>query len=129
MEAIERCLDLLDEESMASLMPHLNSTIRKAIGMPSKVGSSRALITLVMRHTFLTKPYGNELLKTVRAVLLDRNDTVSASNAAAAGYLCRIADDKAVLALVEQAKTLYFEHEDDKARMLSGTVVYAISKQ
>lgn len=37
MDAIERCLDLLDGETMKSFIPQLQKTIRKALGLPSKV--------------------------------------------------------------------------------------------
>lgn len=38
MDAIERCLDLLDGETMKTFIPQLQKTIRKALGLPSKVG-------------------------------------------------------------------------------------------
>lgn len=37
MEAIERCLDLLDEQTMAALSTKIQSSMRSAVGMPSKV--------------------------------------------------------------------------------------------
>lgn len=38
MDAIERCLDLLDGETMKTFIPQLQKTVRKALGLPSKVG-------------------------------------------------------------------------------------------
>ena len=43
--------------------------------------------------------------------MLDRNDAVSSAYAAAAGYLARLASEKAILQLLEFAQKLYFEHE------------------
>ena len=151
MDAIERCLDLLDEPTMAKLMPHLVRTIKKAVGMPSKVGSSRVIVTLVVRHHFLTKPHADELLKAVMSVILDRNDAVSTSWAVAAGYLCRLCSDAQVLALVGLARKMWFENEgksenvfpwygervslieiddvEDRARALSGEIIHDISRQ
>ena len=111
MDAIDRCLDLLDESTMAALVPRLNYTIRRAVGMPSKVGCSRVLVALVVRHSFITHPHVDELLKTVMGVILDRNDTVSTSWAVAAGYLCRLSDEDSILALVGLAKKFWFEHD------------------
>ncbi len=37
MEAIERCLDLLDEDTMGKLSPRLQSAMKTAVGLPSKV--------------------------------------------------------------------------------------------
>ncbi|KAI5805358.1 proteasome stabiliser-domain-containing protein [Peziza echinospora] len=128
MDAIERCLDLLDEPTMAKLMPHLVRTIKKAVGMPSKVGSSRVIVTLVVRHHFLTKPHADDLLKAVMSVILDRNDAVSTSWAVAAGYLCRLCSDAQVLALVGLARKMWFENEEGRARALSGEIIHDISR-
>lgn len=45
MDAIERCLDLLDGETMKSFIPQLQKTIRKALGLPSKVSQIFSLFT------------------------------------------------------------------------------------
>ena len=37
MDAIEKCFDHLDEPTMRSLVPRLESAIKQAVGMPSKV--------------------------------------------------------------------------------------------
>ena len=111
MDAIDRCLDILDEPTMAALVPRLNYTIRRAVGMSSKVGCSRVLVTLVVRHGFTIHPHVDELLKTVMGVILDRNDAVSTSWAVAAGYLCRLSSEDSILALVELSKKFWFEHE------------------
>ncbi|GME52075.1 Armadillo-like helical [Neofusicoccum parvum] len=37
MEAIERCLDLLDDDSMKALEPRLENAMKTAIGLPSKI--------------------------------------------------------------------------------------------
>ncbi|KAF8416698.1 proteasome stabiliser-domain-containing protein [Tirmania nivea] len=128
MDAIERCLDLVDELTMAILVPRLTYTIRKAVGMPSKVGCSRVMVTLVVRHSFLTKPHADELLKAVMGVILDRNDAVSTSWAVAAGYLCRLCGQHKILALVDLAKEFWLEHEEERARTLSGEIVHDLSR-
>ena len=129
MDAIERCLDLVDEPTMTRLVPRLTYTIRKAVGMPSKVGCSRVIVALVVRHSFLTKPHADELLKAVMGVILDRNDAVSTSWAVAAGYLCRLCGQDRILVLVDLAKKFWFEHEEERARALSGEIVHDISRQ
>lgn len=95
----------------------------------AQVGCSRIIVTLVVRHGFTTKPYADDLLKTIQSALQDRSETVAVSYASAAGYLCRIANDDKILGLVSHARKLYFDGEDEKPRALAGEVVYAISKQ
>lgn len=128
MEAIERCLDILDENTMAALCPSLENAIKTAIGLPSKVGSTRVLVSLATRHNFVFKIYADRFLKLARKQLLDRNDTISSAFAAACGYLARLASEEGILKLVEYCHELYFESEDDRLRTVSGELVYAISK-
>lgn len=118
MEAIERCLDLLDEATMQQLQPRLESAMKSAVGLPSKVGCSRILVSLSTRHNFLFRPYSDGFLRLIEKYTLDRNETVSSSYAAAAGYVARGASDKQILRIVEFAKTLYFESKDDRSQAI-----------
>lgn len=114
MEAIERCLDLLDEDSMKQLQPRLESAIKSAVGLPSKVGSSRVLVSLSTRRLTVFRPFADAFLKLIEKVVLDRNETVSSSYAVAAGYLARAASDKQLLRLMSFAQSLYFDSEGDR---------------
>ncbi|KAK3670099.1 proteasome component M29 [Recurvomyces mirabilis] len=134
MEAIERCLDLLDEESMQQLQPKLESAMKSAVGLPSKVGSSRVLVSLSTRRLAVFRPHADYFLRLIEKVSLDRNDTVSSSYAVAAGYLARAASDKQFLRLMAFAKRLYFDSEGDREAVtprrsiLSGEITYAVTK-
>ncbi|KAJ6262387.1 hypothetical protein Dda_3195 [Drechslerella dactyloides] len=128
LDAIERCLDIADADVMKVLVPRLNKAIRKAVGMPSKVGFSRVIVTLVIRHNFLFKPYANDTLRVMSTALVDRNETVSASYAAACGYLARLASDESVVRLLQYSQKLYFEQQEERLRILSASVLNAISK-
>lgn len=128
MEAIERCLDFLDEETMAALCSSLENAIKTAIGLPSKVGSTRVLVSLSTRHNFIFQKYADRFLRLVRKQILDRNDTVSASYAVCCGYLARLAAKGEILDLVKYCHELYFNTEDDRHRSVSGDILHAISK-
>lgn len=127
-ESIERCLDLADADTMKALVPRIEAAMKTAVGLPSKVGCSRILVTLSTRHNFLFKPHADGFLKTIQKYVHDRNDTVSSSYAAAAGYVARLASDKQLLATIAFCQKLYFESEDDKSRLTSGDIVLSISK-
>ncbi|KAH7062064.1 proteasome stabiliser-domain-containing protein [Macrophomina phaseolina] len=128
MEAIERCLDLLDDDSMKALEPRLQNAMKAAIGLPSKVGASRVLVSLATRRGFLFKPYADHFLKIIEKHVHDRNETVSAAYAAAAGYVSRIASDNQILELIAFCKRMYFESDDERHRTESGDIVAALSK-
>ncbi|KAL1595663.1 proteasome component M29 [Paraconiothyrium brasiliense] len=127
-ESIERCLDLADAETMKVLLPRIEVAMKNAVGLPSKVGCSRILVTLSTRHNFLFKPYADGFLKTIQKYVHDRNDTVSSSYAAAAGYVARVATDKQLIATIAFCQKLYFNSEEDKSRLTAGDIVLSISK-
>ncbi len=129
LEAIERCLDFLDESSMPELQKSLENAIKSVVGLPSKVGCSRVLVSLSTRQNFIFKPYADYFLPLARKQVFDRNDTISSSYAAACGYLARLASDE-VLAkeLVASCHKFYFDSDDERHRVIAGDIVYAVSK-
>ncbi|KAH7131968.1 proteasome stabiliser-domain-containing protein [Dendryphion nanum] len=127
-ESIERCLDLADADTMKEMVPRIEVAIKNAVGLPSKVGCSRILVTLSTRHNFLFKPYADGFLKLVQKYVHDRNETVSSSYAAAAGYVSRLVSDKQLMSTIAFCHKLYFESEDDKNRLIAGDIVLSISK-
>lgn len=127
-ESIERCLDLADADTMKALVPRIEVAMKNAVGLPSKVGCSRILVTLSTRHNFLFKPFADGFLKTIQKYVHDRNETVSSSYAAAAGYVARLASDKQLVSTIAFCHKLYFDSEDDKSRLTAGDIVLSISK-
>ena len=134
MEAIERCIDLLDEDTMTKLQPRLESAMKSAVGLPSKVGSSRVLVSLSTRRMVLFKEFAGDFLRLIEKLVLDRNDTVSSSYAAAAGYVARGASDKQILRTISFAQRLYFEPDGDREgavprrSIAAGELMYALVK-
>ena len=128
LEAIEKCLDYLDEDSMPELEDHLENALKTVIGLPSKVGCSRVLVSLATRQNFIFKPYADHFLALARKQVSDRNDTISSAFAAACGYLARLAGEKALLAMIDGCRKLYFESEDERQRAISGDILHAFSK-
>lgn len=128
-ESLERCLDLADADTMKQLVPRIEAAMKSAVGLPSKVGCSRILVTLATRHRFLFQPYADGFLKLIHKHIHDRNETVSSSYAAAAGYLARLASDKQILNTIAFIKKLYFDSEEnsDRNRLLAGDMMRAIS--
>ncbi|ODV98410.1 hypothetical protein PACTADRAFT_185071 [Pachysolen tannophilus NRRL Y-2460] len=128
MDAIESLLDMVDDDLMKDLVPVLRSSIRNSIGLPSKAAGSRVLVTLVVRHLYVVKPHGDQLLKICIHEIKDRNETIASSYASAAGYLCRIASIDAVVSLSKKLKAMYFESDDTRERQIAGMTCESISK-
>ena len=128
MEVIERYLiDMLDDASMKEFAAKLESVIRSAVGLPSKVGCSRVLVLLSMR-TVLFRPYADRFIQLLGKYVVDRNDTVSASYCSSIGYLMRLASDDRILKTIEYAKTLYLTAEDANQRVISAEILHSSSK-
>ncbi|KAK9448675.1 proteasome stabiliser-domain-containing protein, partial [Limtongia smithiae] len=131
MEAIEHCIEIVSgADAVKEIASKVQAVIRKSVGLPSKVGSSRVVVLLVVRHGSVLGRSGDRLLKTVLTQLTDRNETVARSFATAAGYLCRVVGAGSVRDVVAWAEKEYIENgEEDRARLVSGAVVRAVSKQ
>lgn len=146
MEAIEKCLDTLsatptvngtgDATSraqqellpMADAMKRVERCFRTAIGLPSRVGLSRVIITLVTRHNTIFQPYSDRFARVLRKNLLDRNATVSQSFSTALAYLLRLASEKEVQETIRYTQTLYFDSKETGHRAVAAEVVLAVSK-
>ena len=128
MEAIERCLDALDESTMATLRASLEDAIKAAVGLPSKVGASRVLVSLSTRNNFIFKIHADQFLRLARKQLLDRNDTVASAWASACAYLARLATDGEIIKLISYCRELYFDSDNDRHRVIAGDVIHATSK-
>jgi proteasome component ECM29 len=111
MNAIDNCLDVMNESSMAELVPALQRAIKDAVGMPSKAGCARILVTLSTKRNILFKPYGDVFMKSIERVVFDRNATISKAWASAAGYLARVTSDKQLFRTAHFTKELYFASE------------------
>ncbi|KAL8717987.1 MAG: hypothetical protein Q9225_004830 [Loekoesia sp. 1 TL-2023] len=128
LEAIERCLDFLDESSMQELRGPLENAVTTGLGLPSRVGGSRVLVSLSTRHNYLFRPHANHFIRLARKQVLDRNDTISASYSAACGYLARLASDEEILELIDYSRKLYFDSDDERHRLVAGEIVLTMSK-
>ena len=127
-EAIERSLDTIDPDSMEAIAESLEEAMKTVVGLPSKVGTSRVLVSLSTRHNFAFRPFANRFLRLATKQLLDINDTVSAAFATACGYIARLASDQEILRIVQYCRKLYFEADDERHRAISGETLLAISK-
>lgn len=128
MNALEKLIDLIDEEIIGDVVNRLQRAIKQSVGLPSKVASSRVIVTLTLRHFQIMKPYGDLLLATCIQQLGDRNLTVSSSFASSAGYLCRLCSIESIVDYSEKIQSLYFDSEDTKSKIISGIASESVSK-
>lgn len=128
MEGIEGCLDSLNEGSIGPSMTAVENAIKVAIGLPSKVGCSRAIISLCVRHTFIFRPYADRFAQLIRKQILDRNETVSISYSMSLAYLTRVVTDEEMENIIAFIQQLYFDSQESAHRAVSGEIVQSMSK-
>jgi proteasome component ECM29 len=116
MEAIEIMIDRLDSKGLEEFVPKLAQVIKRSVGVPSKLGSSRVIVTMALRNGYRMAPFADDLLRASRSQLSDRNDVVVQSFAVACGYLCRSASNKAVLDYLKLLSDSYLLPPSDDAR-------------
>jgi proteasome component ECM29 len=132
MEAIEKLMDLLDENNISDFIGKFAASVKSAIGLPSKVAGSKIIVNLILRHFFIVSNKGNELLKIAQGQIKDRNETVAKSYAIACGYCIRIASVKKIESFGRKLTKYYFEKKednngDDKMPKISSIACEAIS--
>ena len=128
LQAIERCLEALDEQGMPEAMRRLEASFKSVGNLPSKVGLSRVLVSLTVRHHLKFRAYADRFAQQLRKHLLDRNETVTNSFSMALAYIVRIATDKEVEETSRFVRSLYFASNEAGHRHVAGEIVYAISK-
>lgn len=135
-ECIDRCLESLgasgeigsQSDLVKDAMKRLEKAFNESIGLPSKVGLSRVMVTLTVRHSTLFRPFVDRFVQLTRKNVLDRNTTVSISFATSLAYLMRLASDKQIIETGKYVQNLYFESEQASNRSLAGEVIQAIAK-
>ena len=127
-EAIENCLRFADGEAMAAFAPNLEATIKSAVGMPTKVGCGRVLVTLFSSHAADVRPLAARFLQVMERQTLDDNDEVSRSYARATSYILRVAPDAAKERFCSRFTDLYFGAEDEVRRRKVADVIVVVSE-
>ncbi|KAH8890430.1 hypothetical protein GQ53DRAFT_176317 [Thozetella sp. PMI_491] len=127
-EAVENCLRSIDKQVMGEFAPGLENTIKTAVGMPTKIGCSRVLATLAMRHAADFEPYAARFLQVMEKQLLDKNDEVSQNYARAAAYIIRVVPSEVQQKFVDKLISMYLNSEDDTRRAKVADAILGLSK-
>lgn len=76
----------------------------------------------------LFRPFADTFMRVMEKQVLDRNDTVCSSYAAALGYVARTASEEQLLKTATFIQKLYFDAETDRNRLIAAEVVQAIGR-
>ena len=127
-EGIDNCLQSVDNDIINNLVPVIQESMKTSIGMPTKVGCGRVLITLFTGHTQAIRPFASEFLKLMKGQTYDANDEVSKGYARASAYIIRVAADDAQQQFLESCTEQYFSGGDEARRQKTADVMVALAK-
>ena len=103
--------------------------MKTALGVPTKIGCSRVLVTLFTLHLQSVKPAAAEFLRLMEQQVLERNDEVSKGYAQAASYIMRAANEAAQQGFINHLIRTYFGGGgDEMSRQKTADAVVALSK-
>jgi proteasome component ECM29 len=112
MEAVECCIDYIDDSNLAAVAAKLTNLIRKGVGLPTKAGCARFVTSLAMRQLTLLSLQSTEadqLLKALSGAVQDRSVAIRKSMAVASGYLIRACSAETGLKFLQHVRGLYQE--------------------
>ncbi|CAB4480178.1 ARM repeat-containing protein [Rhizophagus irregularis] len=128
MEGIESCIDYIDEKVIEDLTPRLLQLIRKGIGLPTKAGCARFLVSMCIKKAEIIRLHANTYLKVLSGSILDTSPAVRKSYAVAVGYVAHLTSDNTLAKFIEHLKKIYCENSEGEIRSIAGITVLEISK-
>ncbi|CAG8483679.1 8071_t:CDS:10 [Racocetra fulgida] len=128
MEGIESCIDYIDESVMVNLTPKLLQLVRKGVGLPTKAGCARFLVSLCFKKASILKPHADTIMKALSGAILDTSPAVRKSYAVAVGYVAHLSSDNTLIRLIGHLKKVYCENNEQEIRSISGITALEISR-
>ncbi|KAJ3206273.1 hypothetical protein HDU67_008289 [Dinochytrium kinnereticum] len=128
MEAIETCVENIDDKVMEVLIPNITNIARKGVGLPTKAGCARFIVTLSTKVPSELRPHADSLLKALSGAIADRSAAVRKSFATAIGYTLKLCGQTSVSRLITHLRSMYTDGEDDDTKSIPGITFLEMSK-
>ncbi|KAI8073997.1 proteasome stabiliser-domain-containing protein [Gongronella butleri] len=128
MEGIEHCVSQIDEDVMQALAPKLLYLVRKGTGLPTKAGTARFIVTLVMNRRSIFEPHADNFLKALSGAIKSKNPVIRKTFATATGYVCQLATYDRLGALLKHLKKLYVEENDEDAHAAAAVTAMEMTR-
>lgn len=128
MEGIEACIENVDDSVMSDLSAQIITTIRKAVGLPTKAGAAHLLVSICIKKPAVMRPYSDGILKILGSAIKDKSPAVRKSYAVAVGYLCRLTTDAELVKFIGRLDGYYLGTEEEDLRSIAAITAREISK-
>jgi len=127
IEAVENCIEHIDDDVIKTLAPELCTLIKKSVGFPSKAGTARFVVSLTLRKPLIVKPYADNILKALASTQSDRNMTIRKLYSSSIGYIAHIASYQALSKFIKKITKQYVENDEEETRTMAAVVLKEIS--
>ncbi|KAJ2743896.1 proteasome component M29 [Coemansia sp. BCRC 34301] len=123
MQGIELVLDQLNPESMAELVPRLQTIVRRGLGLPTRAGCARTIVVLCVKRAELVHPHASALVKAISGSLTESSAVQRQAWAAAIGFMAPMLSSAVFRNLLKHLEKTYKDKYDDDVRGVCGLVL------
>ncbi|KAJ2029506.1 proteasome component M29 [Coemansia sp. S610] len=122
MQGIELVLEQLTPESMAALVPRLQTIVRRGLGLPTRAGCARAIVFLCVKRADLVRPHAAALVKAISGSLTESSALQRQAWAAAIGFMAPMLSPAMFRNLLKHLEKTYVDRYDEDLRGVCGLV-------
>ena len=127
-EVLDKCVQQITGDNIAGTCDEVKGTLKSGLGLPTRAGAARFLVSLVNTVGVAMRDHCGALLKTLGNGLKHPSVTVRSEYGKAAAYLCRVAKNGAVKKYVARLHAMVAEADssDADARKTAGRAMCAL---
>ncbi|KAI8319962.1 ARM repeat-containing protein [Martensiomyces pterosporus] len=129
MQGIELALEQLSTESMNELVPRLQNLIRRGVGLPTRAGCARIVVTLCVKNPEMIRPHASALVKAISGVLTENSALQRQAWAAAIGYMAPMLTPNMFRNLLKHLEKVYFDKYETDLRSVAGLVLEQLAQR
>ncbi|KAJ1956896.1 proteasome component M29, partial [Linderina pennispora] len=129
MQGVELALEQLNDESMSEFVPRLQTLVRRGVGLPTRAGCARTLVTLCVKRPDLVRPHAAALAKAVSGSLTESSAIQRQAWAAALGYMAPMVTANMLRNLLKHLQKVYFDKYESDVRGVAGLVLEQLAQK
>ncbi|KAL3231732.1 Proteasome component ECM29 [Nakaseomyces bracarensis] len=127
-ETISTLISNSEEDIVSDNVDASIRSIKKSIGLPSRVAAAQVLVLLIKRYNVSLKPYCGKLLKQCFNMFEDRNEEIAISYSRTFGYTFKIVSPDKALKYAKKLKEFFFSNSHGHSKLVVGTAIESIFK-
>ncbi|KAJ1950583.1 proteasome component M29, partial [Linderina macrospora] len=129
MQGVELALEQFNSEGMTEFVPRLQTLVRRGVGLPTRAGCARTLVTLCVKRPDLVRPHAAALAKAVSGSLTESSAIQRQAWAAALGYMAPMVTPSMLRNLLKHLQKVYFDKYESDVRGVAGLVLEQLAQK